>query len=206
MREHHSKIFKLITLALVLAVLGCDDHPKKKPAMIVGDYELVLLTQPHSQATVDMVIINNFACPHCAKFNASLPLLSKKYGSRLNIQFIDIITNERTREASKAHLIAQQKGNAAQVRSFLYDQLRKPRDQNDTNVLRQRFGIDVDSVTAAQVTMLESRSSLAYRIATETPTILINEQIKMQGDVEAIEAVIDQMLTHASPGSTDAGP
>jgi hypothetical protein len=70
----------------------------------------------------------------------------------------------------------------------------------DARVLREKFDIDIASISAAELARLEQRSRFAYKVAYRTPTVILQGQIAMLGDADKIGGVLDQLLLpEASP-------
>jgi thiol-disulfide isomerase/thioredoxin len=175
------------------ALAGCAPGPK--PPQISGDFDLVLTLEPHSLQRVDALVINNFHCPYCAKFDKAEPQLARKYGKRLSIAYVDVILDDATRKAAIAHYLAQKQGRGEEVRHYLFRSLGHDGPGTfDPRVLRQKFGVDIASITAAEVASLERRSRFAYKVAYRTPTVILQGQIAMLGDAGQISGVLDQLL------------
>lgn len=188
-------IARSIVLAafMTLAIIGCGGRNGNKPPRVLGDYDLVLMVEPHSLPRVDMAIINNFACPHCRKFDESLSALASKYGDRLSVSHINVIMSERGLDSAAAHYLSKKLGNEDAVRKFLFDS-RSLSKEEARRILRARFGIDIDSLSKAEIDLLERENRLARSVASQTPTVIIENQIMMSGDIKEIDRVIDQLL------------
>jgi hypothetical protein len=195
------KLLFLASLAWLAAgaLAGCAPGPK--PPQIAGDFDLVLTLEPHSLQRVDALVINNFHCPYCAKFDKAEPQLARKYGKRLSIRYFDVILDDATRKAAIAHYLAQKQGRGEQVRHFLFRSLGHGGPGTvDARVLREKFDIDIASISAAELARLEQRSRFAYKVAYRTPTVILQGQIAMLGDADKIGGVLDQLLLpEASP-------
>lgn len=185
----HAQLFICILLC------GCKERIEVRSPQIHGEFELVLMTQPHTLRNAKIVIVNNFSCPHCAKFNEVESEIEDKYRGKVQVEYVDVIVNDKTRDAAIAHHLAKKLGKGREVRRFLFSSLSKSGSWRiDTDVLKSKFGIDVNSISQEEFEELRKRSDIAYRVATTTPTIIINEQIATAGDMKEISRILDQLL------------
>lgn len=190
-----------LVIPVSIALASCHAEKSGKPQTIRGNYQLVSMLRPNTISTVQVTVINDFMCRYCAEFNEKKTALFERYAERIQVNYIDVISNEVTRKASVAHLLAQQAGRADEVRAFLFERLALSAENDiDSYELKKRFDVDVDAVRVEDARLLRTKSDIAYAVAYKTPTIILENQIAMDGNIENIEAILDQLLIATEHG------
>lgn len=178
-------------------VAACNNQPRTSAprGLVDGNYHVVSSLRPNSVQTIHLTVINNFECRVCAEFDAKLPALKAKYGERLSIDYLDVYSS-KTKAGVIAHHALRDSPRAAELRKFLFaNHASAKAGQTDPATLIAKFNIAPDIFTDHDVLRsVARRDNEARRLADSTPTILLEGQIAMAGDVGKISHVIDQLL------------
>ena len=199
--EKDETMWRLILLtALTLATTACRDEQacqSKARGLVDGDYWSVSTIEPHSLQSVRLIVVNSFECRICAELDPKMAALRKRYGDRLVVDYYDVITPQ-TKMGVAAHYILKNEGRGSELRQYLYSHFAtlRPSDSDALDLLG-RFGLDPNDLSDPAIQHeVGRRDRVARRLAEGTPTIIIEGQIAMQGDVGKISHVVDQLLAN----------
>lgn len=175
-----------------------------------GKYELIGdIDKAFGREQVTLTEFFNFSCGHCYKFLSSSRILHKKYGNRLIHKKVPIYWGKQSPFPAIAFYLAQIRGSEAKITQSIFDanflggaQIFDPRV---VNFILSDLGINVDIRSQNDLRpKVQEGMSLAEKFSTnETPTVIINEVIKVvpslyEGSIakmtENLDLIINKLL------------
>jgi hypothetical protein len=190
--------FVLMALVALVVASACDSQHERKvgaEGLIEGDYRLVSTLEPHTLDVVRITVVNNFECRACASLESKMTDLQAKYKDRISVDYYDVL-NPETRTAVIAHYVLKQGPRAHELRDYLYANLAAAGSKGPAmEVLVNRFGMNPAVMNDPSVILeINRRDRLARHITSATPTLVIQGQIAVGGDVGKISHILDQLL------------
>lgn len=156
----------------------------------------------HSQGSVVLDVYASFQCPHCQHFYSQERLLAARYGSRLTIRHYYVSLNEiALNEDLRLYLVAEDAGLGAKAADLL---MRAGLDERDpkqmlwqTHEVAQQLGLSdayekalSDPSMISRIEALDQQASFVRA----TPTLVLNQQLQFDGDLENATTIIDGIL------------
>ena len=170
---------------------------------IPGKYEVVgKIPKAKSLDVVEIREIFSFTCPHCNDFNKKIPTLKRRFGDKIKIIGHPIAWVGPN--PAKLYYVAVLKGVHEEVKDFIFSAVFDSGIQNinDLKILSfiaNQFNINKDFQNLIDDPKIEDalKSGKEYaklKKVTSTPTIIIQDGLKMHGDIENISVIINSLL------------
>lgn len=185
-------------LALFFLATACSNQQESQighKRFIEGDYWLISTLEPHSLSEAEIIVVNNFECRSCAGLEAKMLTVKEKYRDRIHLDYYDLIS-PNTELASIANYLMKNDPRAQELREYLYKSLASVKSSPPSiAALSARFNLDPASFRNPSILReVKRRDRFARHIADSTPTLIIQGQIAMHGDVGRLTHVLDQLL------------
>lgn len=202
-----TKIERGACLAILLLSAGCGSNHHGGEASIAGEYVVLSHLAPHSLEHVNVVVVIDFYCPACRRFETDLLQIKRKYGQRITVKDVPITRMGGSKLPVQFYILAQQNGLGDAARQALYKaKFEDNKDIGNVAVLAgvaRAIGLRPSALARigssdiiAEKDRLESR---AQRYAHATPTILVEDELLVQPDIGALQTVIDGLLKTSKP-------
>lgn len=216
-RTERALLLLAMALSLAALVLSCVAYAQKASAAdtseIPGSYTWTNTTpnsltvqQPrlrlHSQDAVVLDIYVSFQCPFCQRFYPQEQRLAKRYGDRLTIQHHYLALDAMAlNEDLRLYLVALDAGQGERAADRL---MRAQLDERDgkqmllrTHQVAVSLGLSEayekslsDPAMDDRIDEMNQRASFVQ----STPTMLVNGQLQLDGDLANAQTVIDGVL------------
>lgn len=172
-------------------------------AVIPGKYEVIgNVPKVHSLNVVEIREIFSFTCPHCFDFNNQLPTLRRRFGKKIKI--IGHPIGWAGPNPGKLYYIALTKGVQDDVKDFIFSAVFDSgiSNINDLKMLsfianQYKIGPDFERLIndpKIENAMKAGQEYAKARNITSTPTLVIENGLKMHGDIENLSIVINALL------------
>lgn len=197
-------LFHSLTVTAALAPLLLMSGCSERSDYYGGEYELVAGLQPDSYERVIVEEILNLSCKPCYEmFTHGSKQLKERFGDRVEIVLIPVVFTKQTQHPVRLFIIASESGKGEAVVGELYrryfDQSQDIFDEDIVLEVAEQFGLkssyeknkNADWVEA----IYQSNRSKAIRYQiTETPTLIVQHQLKSVGGLENAALLIDSLL------------
>lgn len=195
-------ILFVVFLFFPLRSFGSEKLPGKYK--LIGD-----INKAFGREHVTLTEFFNFSCGHCYKFLSASRTLSKKYGNRLIHKKVPIYWGKQSPFPAIAFYLAQARGSEMEITQSLFDAIflggAKIFDPRVVNFILSDLGINVDIRFQNDLqSKVQEGMDLAEKFsAHETPTVIINEVIKVmpslyEGSIakmtENLDLIINKLL------------
>lgn len=174
---------------------------------VKGEYDVVIPAFPPPAHSLDKVVMHevlSFYCGHCYHLNQEIHELEELFGDKLEI--IAQPTGWGGEEPGKLYFLAKKHGKGEAVKKMIFEYYFKKGHKKAVytdkkllleiakkNGLEKEFKKEMNSPEIIKK-MKDSKRFAEEKQITGTPTLVIEDVIKANGDIENLKVVINSLL------------
>jgi protein-disulfide isomerase len=200
-----------MTAALPLTLAACNRTAGASAQMggVKGDFEYIEYLQPHASTRLTAVLVERFGCSACQAFVPSVVSIEHQYAARVEFSHLVVSLAGEPDAATRLYYGNSTPALSEPLRKTIYaeiEQLKAERAESSLGadalalvVRRVREKLSLGPATADDATVqarVEAARQTALRWGVHaTPTIVVNDRIRLVASRNNVSRVFDEMLS-----------